>query len=126
MKRNEDVVRHFFERIDRGNVQSALLDLAEDTKNFDRPVGREGFRQVNEDILTTFPEYHFEIEEMVGEGDSVVMRCKVSGTHRGIGKRPVDGGMLVGVAPTQKHFEVQHIHRIKLRDGKIVDHYATS
>jgi predicted ester cyclase len=126
VKRNEDVVRHFFERIDRGDVQSALLDLAEDTKNFGRPVGREGFRQVNEDILTTFPECHFEIEEMVGEGDSVVMRRKVSGTHRCIGKRPVNGGMLVGVAPTQKHFEMQHIHWIKLRDGKIVDHYATS
>jgi predicted ester cyclase len=69
------------------------LDLAEDTKNFGRPAGREGFRRVLEDILTTFPDYHYEIEEMVAEGDSVIIRCKVSGTHRGIGKRPVNGGM---------------------------------
>jgi predicted ester cyclase len=32
--------------------------------------------------------------------------------------------MLVGVQPTQKHFEVQHIHWYKLRDGKIVAHTA--
>ena len=125
LKRNEDVVRHFVEGINRGDVQSVLLDLAEDTKNFGRPAGREGFRLVLEDIFTTFPDYHYEIEEMVAAGDSVIMRCKVSGTHRGIGKRPVNGGMLIGVAPTQKHFEVHHIHWIKLRDGRIVDHYAT-
>jgi predicted ester cyclase len=125
VKRNEDVVRHFIENgTNWGNVQSGLLDLAADTKNFGRPVGREGFRRVLEDLHTTFPDYHYEIEEMVAEGDSVIARCKVSGTHRGVGKLPVNGGMLVGVEPTQKHFEVQHIHWIKLRDGKIVDHYA--
>jgi predicted ester cyclase len=124
LKRNQDVVRHNLESLSRGDVQSALLDWAEDAKNFGHPVGREGIRQVLEDILTTFPDWHMEIEEMVAEGDSVIVRCKVSGTHRGIGKLPVNGGMLVGVAPTQKHFEVQHIHWSKLRDGKIVDHYA--
>ncbi len=126
VKRNEDVVRHFIENgINWGNIQSGLLDLAADTKNFGRPAGREGFRRVLEDLHTTFPDYHYEIEEMVAEGDSVVMRCKVSGTHRGIGKLHVNGGMLVGVEPTQKHFEVQHIQWFKLRNGKIVDHYAT-
>jgi len=53
------------------------------------------------------------------------MRCKVSGTHRGTGKIPVNGGMLVNVAPTGKHFETDHIQWLKFRDGKIVDHYAT-
>ena len=78
-----------------------------------------------EDIFTTFPDWHVEIVEMVTEGDSVVMRCKVSGTHRGTGKIPVNGGMLVNVAPTGKHFETDHIQWLKFRDGKIVDHYAT-
>src|SRR5436305_1440644 len=62
--------------------------------------GREGFRMVLNDIFTTFPDWHVEIVEMVAKDDSVVMRCKVSGTHRGVGKIPVNGGMLVGVAPT--------------------------
>jgi steroid delta-isomerase-like uncharacterized protein len=124
-KANQDVVRHFFESLNRGDMQAALSDLAEDTKNFGRPVGREGFRLVLEDIYGTFPDERYEIQEMIAQGDSVVVRCKVSGTHRGTGKRPVNGGMLVGVPPTGKHYEVQHIHWLKLRDGKIVDHYAT-
>jgi len=124
LKRNQDVVRHNIESHNRGDIQSALLYWAEDTKNFGRPLGREGLRQVLDDIYTTFPDFHIEIEEMAAEGDSVIVRCKVSGTHRVTGKLPVNGGMLVGVAPTQKHFEVLHIHWFKLHDGKIVDHYA--
>jgi len=30
----------------------------------------------------------------------------------------------LGMAPTQKHFQVQHIHWYKVRDGKIVEHTA--
>jgi len=125
MKRNADVARHFFDRSNANDISGMLSDLAEDAKNFGRSVGRDGFRHVLEDIFTTFPDWHVEIVDMVTEGDSVVMRCKVSGTHRGIGKIPVNGGMLVGVAPTGRHFETDHIHWFKFRDGKILDHYAT-
>jgi hypothetical protein len=48
----------------------------------------------------------------------------MSGTHRGTGEIPVNGGMLVGVTPTGKHFEIAAIHWFKLRAGKIMDHYA--
>jgi predicted ester cyclase len=123
-KRNEAVVRHFMDA-GPGNPRLAISDLAEDVKNFGRPGGRELFRAILEDIHTTFPDWHVEIEEMVAKGDSVIVRCKVSGTHLGIGKLPVNGGLLVGVQPTKKHFEVEHIHWLKLRDGKIVDHFAT-
>lgn len=110
---------------DANDISGMLTDVAEDAKNFGRTVGRDGFRRVLEDIFTTFPDWHVEIVDSVTQGDSVVMRCKVSGTHRGNGKIPVNGGMLVGVAPTGKHFETDHIHWLKFRDGKIVDHYAT-
>jgi predicted ester cyclase len=61
------------------------------------------------DIFRTFPDWKLEIVEMVAEGDSVLVRCRVSGTHRGVAARAVNGGFLVGVQPTGKHFEVQHI-----------------
>ena len=98
--------------------------FAEDTKNFDQAIGREGIRVRIEDIFATFPDYRHDIVEMITRGDSVVVRCRVSGTHRGVAKFPVNGAMLVGIPPTQKHFDVQHIHLYKLRDGKIADHTA--
>ncbi len=124
VKRNQDIIRQHHERLNRGDVQAAILDYALDAKNHGRTVGREGLRLVLEDIYTTFPDWRMEIEEMVAEGSSVVVRCTVSGTHRGVGKRPVNGGMLIGIAPTQKRFEVQHIHWYQLQDGKIVEHRA--
>ncbi len=79
---------------------------------------------VLEDIYATFPDWKFEIEDIVEAGDSVIVRTIVTGTHLGRGEIPVNGGMLVGVEPTGKSFEVQHIHWYKLRDGKICEHYA--
>jgi predicted ester cyclase len=64
-----------------------------------------------------------EIVDMVAEADSVVVRCKVSGTHRGAAKLAMNGG-LIGVEPSGRHFEVQHIRWYKVRNGKIVEHYA--
>jgi predicted ester cyclase len=63
-----------------------------------------------------------EIVEMAVDGESVVVRCRVSGTHQGVATRPVNGGLLVNVQPTGRRFEVQHIHWYKVRDGKITDH----
>jgi len=60
----------------------------------------------------------------VAEGEWVVLRCTYSGTHRGVGCLPVDGGMLVGVQPTGRSFEVQHIHMFHLPNGMIDEHFA--
>jgi predicted ester cyclase len=89
-----------------------------------RTVSRDSLIQNLDDIRTTFPDWNAEVLEMVAEGDVVVVRVRVSGTHKGVGKRPINGGMLVGVPPTGKRFEVQHIRWYRIRDGKIVEHYA--
>jgi predicted ester cyclase len=123
--KNIAVVRAEHEKLNRGDWQVATEEYAEETRNFGKPVGRKGVRLVLEDIYRTFPDWRMEIVDIAAVADSVIVRCAVSGTNNGVGKMPVNGGMLVGVAPTHKHFEVQHIHWYKLRDGKIVDHYAT-
>jgi predicted ester cyclase len=60
----------------------------------------------------------------VAEGEWVVVRCTYSGTHRGTSRFPVDGGLLMGVQPTGRTFEVQHIHMYRVLDGKIAEHFA--
>lgn len=77
-----------------------------------------------EDIFRTFPDWTMEILDLVADGESVVVRCRVSGTHRGVATRAVNGGFLVGVPPTGKRFEVQHMHWYRVRESKIVDHFA--
>jgi predicted ester cyclase len=123
--RNEEVIRQNLAALNHGDIDRYAQDFAEDAKNFDQPIGREGIRRGVADILATFPDWRFDIVELVAKGDTVVARLTASGTHRGVGKLPLNGGMLVGIAPTLKHFSVQHIHWYKLRDGKILEHTAT-
>jgi predicted ester cyclase len=124
-KKNEDVVRRAFASLNRGDLDAYVDYWDLDAKNFNIAMGREGISRGIEDILATFPDWHMEIIELIAKGDLVVARFTVMGTHRGIGKLPMNGGMLVGVQPTGKHFSVEHIHWMKLRNGKIVEHTAT-
>jgi predicted ester cyclase len=57
-------------------------------------------------------------------GDQVIVRLAASGRHVGVGRLPVNGGLLVGVEPTRKRYSVQHIHWFTLRDGFIIEHRA--
>jgi predicted ester cyclase len=75
------------------------------------------------DVFTTFPDWHMEIVEMIASDDVVVVRARVSGTHKGIGKMTLNG-MPPGAAPTGKRFEVTNMHWYRLRDGLVVDHFA--
>lgn len=98
--------------------------FAEDCLNHGRQVGRVGVRRVLGEIKTNFPDARLTPLNSVAEGEWVVVRCTYSGTHRGMAQLPVDGGMLVGVQPTGRSFQVQHIHMYRLVEGKIAEHFA--
>jgi predicted ester cyclase len=120
---NVAVVKRYYAAINRGDAKAAAAEFADDGKNFGRAVGRQGLEARIVDILKTFPDWHMEILEIADAGDVVVVRCKVSGTHRGVGTMSMNN-MPVGAQPTGKRFEVTHMHWHKLRDGAIVEHYA--
>jgi steroid delta-isomerase-like uncharacterized protein len=121
---NKSVVNHFVDAFNRGDMDAAAGCFSDDACNFGRPVGRAGVRRVLKDILKTFPDVKLEPIDTVIDGAWVVERGHFSGTHRGVGELPVNGGLLVGVPATNKPFQVHHIHMYRLSDGKIVDHYA--
>lgn len=123
-KQNLESVRRMTEKMNRGDWRAAALEFAEDTRNHGENGGREVVQAVLEDIFITFPDWRMMVLEMLADSEWVSVRFRVSGTHRGVGRLPVNGGMLVGVTPTGKRFEIQHIHLFKFRDGKIIDHYA--
>jgi predicted ester cyclase len=124
-KANVVTLRRYMAAMNSGDIPAAVAYFAPDTRNHGKPVGKPGLTRVLTDLRTMFPDYRHEAMEMTATGDVVVARNKVSGTHKGVGRIPVEGGMLVGVAPTNKSFVVQHIHWWRFRDGLIVEHYAT-
>jgi steroid delta-isomerase-like uncharacterized protein len=128
-----EVIARHLELMNRGDWKRAAEMFAPDVRHH-LGTWREGSEGIVngqqtltenlQDIFRTFPDWKMEIVEMVAEGESVVVRCRVSGTHLGVGSKRVNGGFLVGVQPTGKRFEVQHIHWYRVRDGKITDHFA--
>jgi len=121
---NIKAIRTYNDAFNRGDIDTAIQLFAEPTRNHGRVVPRAGIARVLQDIHTRFPDVNLSIERIVATGDEVIVLQNYSGTHRGVGQLPVDGGLLVGVTPTGKHFSVQHIHWYTLKDGLIVDHRA--
>jgi predicted ester cyclase len=111
LEANRKLVQDQWDAFNRGDMAGAAECFAEDTCNHGRPVGRAGVLAVLRDIWTTFPDVRFEPLAYITDGEWVALRGMFSGTHRGIGRIPVNGGMLVGVDPTGRRFEVQHICR---------------
>lgn len=133
-ERNRDVVRRHLELMNSGDWKQAAALFSPEVRhhlgNWQQGAegivqGRETLTANLEDIFRTFPDWKMEIVEMVAEGESVVVRCKVSGTHKGVGAKRINGGFLVGVQPTGKRFVVQHMHWYKVREGRIIDHFAS-
>ncbi len=122
---NRKIIQDQHDAFNRGDMDAAAEYFAGDTRNHGRPVGREGVRTVLKDIQTTFPDVQLKILQAIAEDEWVTVRCTFSGTHRGVGRLPVNGGMLVSVPPTGRYFEVQHIHMYRVEGGTIVEHFAS-
>jgi predicted ester cyclase len=90
------------------------------------PPGREGLRIVFESLQMAFPDRRIEITDLIGEGDRVVCRMTVSGTHQGVPRAPVEGGpRLQRIMPSGRSYRVQHIHIFRIADGVFAEHWAT-
>jgi predicted ester cyclase len=81
----------------------------------DAPRGPAGLRHLVTLLRTGFPDIHYEIEEVIAEGDKVVARTTLSGTHR---------GPFFGIAPTGRRVVQEQIHIFRFADGKAVEHRA--
>ena len=74
--------------------------------------GLEGYKQFLSMYLTAFPDLHFIIEDMIAEGDTVVVRYTSRGTHQ---------GTLMGIPPTGKQVTVTGILIVRIVNGKLVE-----
>ncbi len=122
--RNLDTIRAQHEHLSAGRLDAALAQWADPALNHGRPAPHPVMRAILADILTTFPDLDFAVEDLVASGASVVARCRFAGTHRGTGRLPINGGLMMGVAPTGRAMTVQHMHWYVLRDGRIAEHWA--
>jgi predicted ester cyclase len=75
-------------------------------------TGAELLKEVFTTLLRAYPDLHITIEDMIEEGDKVVMRDTVTGTHR---------GELMGIAPTGRSVSYNEIFIARFEGGRIAE-----
>lgn len=120
------IQRLYKEGINRHDPVAAAAFYAPDARNHGRTIGREGMQKVFEALFSTFPDFHYRIDEATAEDDRVVCKVMMTGTHLGEPTTmPVAfGGMLTGVTPTRKKVEVLQFHSFRVRGDQITEHSA--
>jgi steroid delta-isomerase-like uncharacterized protein len=118
---NKEIVRRYLEEVfHRRNSAAVDAMVAPDFVHHDpvNPIhGPEGLKQLQAVLFAAFPDLRITIEDMVAEGDRVVVRYTFTGTHR---------GDLAGIPPTGKAVRFTGIFIRRLRDGKAVDDWLTA
>jgi steroid delta-isomerase-like uncharacterized protein len=79
------------------------------------PGGREGVIQLTAILRSAFPDFKATIDDLVAEGDRVVMRQTWRGTHK---------GEFMGVPPTGKSVSFGVIDILRIAGGKVAEHWG--
>jgi steroid delta-isomerase-like uncharacterized protein len=81
-----------------------------------QPLGPAGAKQILVELTTAFPDLNIKIEDVLQDGNKVIVRSTISGTHR---------GALMGFPPKNRKLSIQAIDIHEFRNGKIVRTWHT-
>ena len=112
---NKRIAREFFERIWNQGDESAIDQfIPENAKGNDADFGsgREGFKNQWRQWRAAFPDLHFEIVDLVAEGDKVLTRWTFTGTHQ---------GEFLGAPATGNRITVEGMSLDRIEDGLVAE-----
>jgi steroid delta-isomerase-like uncharacterized protein len=119
---NKAIVSRFWGVWEEGNIDLVDELLAPDYINHtpaspDQPTGPEGVKGVVAIFRSAIPDLRVIVEDMIAEGDKVVVRYTLEGTHE---------GELFGVPPTGQRLSIKSIAVERVSDGKIREHWRVT
>ena len=119
IEENKKIVRRYQE-IYNSNDLDALNEVVSENMLTPRimpgiPSGIDGAKAAHQIMLTGFPDYQTVIDDLIAEGDRVVARITMSGTHT---------GNFMGIPATGKRIEFTGIYIARIADSKIVEHWG--
>jgi ketosteroid isomerase-like protein len=118
---NKEIVRRIEEAWNTGNLDSLDQYFAEGfappSGIPQAPPGRPGAKISHAMAMQSFPDRRVTIEDLIGEGDKVVARCRVTGTNQG-------GVPWAGAPANGNPVDFEWISVYQLQDGKVVNHWA--
>ena len=114
--------RIYQECFNQGNLATADELVAPDLRDTSPGLppgipttGPDTLKSIVSQLRSAFPDLQVTIDEMVADGDTVVARTTVTGTHR---------GDFQGIPPTGKRVSWGTLDIAHLRGGQFVSHYG--
>ena len=121
VERNKAVIRRFVDEVQNKKSEDAFDELNDPAfVNLSSPPGvpsdRNGSKAYLFGFLNAFPDSTWTIDDMIAEGDQVVTKKTLRGTHTGpLGELP----------PTGRSVTLQFVDIMRVRDGRIVEHWLS-
>jgi steroid delta-isomerase-like uncharacterized protein len=117
---NKATFRHFHDAVNSGDMDliSNMIDEAfEPDVQIRAPLpveatGAQALKQVWATLLRAYPDLHITVEDLIAEGDKLVCRNVVTGTHR---------GEYMGIPPTGKSVTYNEIFIVRFEGGRIAE-----
>ncbi len=81
-----------------------------------QPPGPQGAKDILAELTTAFSDLNLTIKDVIEEGDKVVVRSEITGTH---------SGTFMGIAATNRKLSIQAIDIHQFERGKIVRTWHT-
>jgi predicted ester cyclase len=119
---NKELVRRFYKEV-YVNWNMALADdvLSPQFTSHDwpedGPTGPKAFRAYYSAIRSALPDARYEVDDLIAEGDKVVVRWRLLGTHKGAFR---------GIAPTGQPITLKGIAIYRMEGGKLMERWVVS
>lgn len=114
IEQNKEAARRFFDEIWNQKDETAIArHSAADVQGNDPDFGtsREEFKGFWRERIAAFPDLHFEILDLIAEGDQVLTRWVMTGTHL---------GPYLGAVPTGRKIRVDGMSLDRFKDGIVI------
>ncbi|QFY09699.1 ester cyclase [Nonomuraea phyllanthi] len=122
-ERNKETLRRFHDAVSTGDeeiISRTIDEVVQPDVEIRTPLpiettGTSAMKEVLAVLRRAFPDLHVEVEDVIAEGDKVVTRNTVTGTHR---------GEYMGVPPTGKSITYKEILIARFVDGRVAETWA--
>ena len=119
---NKELVRRFYKEV-YGDWNMTLVNEVVSPRFVSHdwpegtPTGRQGFDLFYSAIRTALPDARYEVEDLIAEGDKVVVRWRLLGTHLGDFR---------GIAPSGQTIALDGIAIYRVDGGKLMERWVVT
>jgi predicted ester cyclase len=111
-----DYPRTLYGRWNDGDIDGFCELIAEDVEDRTGGVtGRDAVRAILEQVLAAFPDHHYEVEDVVVDGDVLAVRLTAGGTQH---------GDFFGYPATGRRATWTEMRMVRIVDGRTAEHWA--